>query len=254
MGAAKWFGLQGGQKRDGGMWNPRHAGPFDTVLRSGLYADMARRGRPVAERIEIGDRFGDVVVTGWVPRQEGRGKRLDVLVKCDCGAPEEIKRRSDFRNARFLGCTVCARLAFAGVWEARSWRYIVADSKLRLKLLSAISGAVARCTDPKHKHFASYGGRGIKVHTAWITDRCSYLEYVVTLDGWDDFGLELDRIDNDGHYEPGNIQFATRKHQTANRRKVQDFEAIRVGLRSIGLWPAEPLYDTYAYGALSFGS
>lgn len=256
MGKPKGRDMPRKQSRNGGMWNPRHVGPFDTVLRTGRYADVAKLGRPVAEQIEIGDRFGSVVVTGWVPRREGRGKRMDVLVKCDCGSAEEIKRRSDFRNTAFTGCTACARYTLRASQHQNSGRNLGLAVSVRNKLARQLSDAVSRCTNPAVKSWPHYGGRGISVFWLWRgkSGTRNFIEYVSTLPNFDNPTFELDRKDNDGNYEPGNIRFISRGDNMLNRRKIQDFETVRTGLRFAGLWPTEPLHDTYAVGALSFGA
>lgn len=75
-----------------------------------------------------------------------------------------------------------------------------------------------RCTNPKAVQYKHYGGRGIKVCERWLG-----------LDGFDYFvadvgprpeGTTLDRKDNDGNYEPGNVRWATKSEQNSNRRKI----------------------------------
>jgi hypothetical protein len=95
---------------------------------------------------------------------------------------------------------------------------IVPDPEHRVRLLNRISACHSRCFNPKTRNFSSYGGRGITV--TWGRDRRAFLEYLVTLDGWDDPSLELDRIDVDGPYGPGNLRFATKSENAKNKRRV----------------------------------
>lgn len=254
MGSAERRSMSRKKGRGGGLWNPRNVGPFDIVFRNAN--PLGGRGRHVKQRIEIGDRFGALVVTGWLKRPEGDYVRADVVVQCSCKGPEEIKRRSDFRLVRFSGCTVCARKMFIDNATARAWRDICENDAVRLKLITAIYGALGRCHNPKYRSWKHYGARGIQVFWLWHGDEGprTFLRYLTTLPGHDNLTLELDRINNDGNYEPENLCFSTRKKQMLNRRKINDFETIRTGLRFAGLWPSEPLYDTYANGALSFGA
>jgi hypothetical protein len=77
--------------------------------------------------------------------------------------------------------------------------------------LESFMDAKYRCINPLHHAWESYGGRGIK----FLFD--SFDQFFAELGRRPD-GLTLDRINNDGHYEPGNVRWATPKEQAANRR------------------------------------
>ncbi len=66
----------------------------------------------------------------------------------------------------------------------------------------------ARCLNSKHKKYKDYGGRGIKC--LFKTSK-EFVDYIFS-------ELEIDRIDNNGNYEPGNIRLTTSKENSNNRR------------------------------------
>lgn len=84
-------------------------------------------------------------------------------------------------------------------------------------------GMRTRCLNPKNPNWPYYGGRGIKIAPQWD----SFLQFLADvgprpantpgyLGKFSEFSL--DRIDNDGNYEPGNVRWVTRDVQVANRR------------------------------------
>jgi len=72
-----------------------------------------------------------------------------------------------------------------------------------------------RCENPKSSHYAYYGGRGIKVCERW-----QKFENFLADMGEPPLGCSIDRVDNDGNYEPGNCRWATPQEQRINRRNT----------------------------------
>lgn len=71
-----------------------------------------------------------------------------------------------------------------------------------------------RCTNPNNSHYQYYGARGIKVCARWFHNFQNFLDDM----GEPPHGHQLDRINNDGNYEPGNCRWVTRVEQARNKR------------------------------------
>ena len=65
---------------------------------------------------------------------------------------------------------------------------------------------IARCNNPKTKSYKYYGARGIAVCKEWSRDFKAFYDHISGLPGFDNPKLTIDRINNDGNYEPGNIR------------------------------------------------
>lgn len=87
-----------------------------------------------------------------------------------------------------------------------------------------------RCMNPNSNSYHRYGGRGIKTCERWN----SFQNFLADM-GIAPLGLSLDRINNDGNYEPDNCRWATAKEQVANSTVVNRITFLGE-TRSIGDW------------------
>lgn len=77
-----------------------------------------------------------------------------------------------------------------------------------------------RCLNPNDRRFERYGGRGIKIHSEWIDSFESFLDYVGFRPSENH---SIDRINNNGNYEPGNVRWATPEEQVRNRENTLNY-------------------------------
>ena len=75
-----------------------------------------------------------------------------------------------------------------------------------------------RCFNPSNKRYPHYGMRGIRVCDEWRNSFQAFYDYVSNLPHFGEPGYSLDRINNGGNYEPGNVRWATWKEQANNKR------------------------------------
>lgn len=80
---------------------------------------------------------------------------------------------------------------------------------------------IQRCSNPMHKSYKNYGQRGVTVHEAWLGKEDGFKAFFEHIGPRPTPTHTIDRIDCNGHYEPGNVKWATREEQEANKRQSQ---------------------------------
>lgn len=75
---------------------------------------------------------------------------------------------------------------------------------------------VQRCTNKKRKGYEDYGGRGIRIYFGWLGVG-GFQEFLADVGERPSKGHTIDRVDPDGHYEPGNVQWSTKSVQNSNK-------------------------------------
>lgn len=152
-----------------------------------------------------GQRFGRWTAIEFVGKVKGVPKWK---CRCDCGT-ERLVWSVALRSGTSKSCG-CFNL------EALSKRQRTHGASDTL-LYDVWVHMIQRCTNPNHKSYAYYGGRGIKVCDRW---RRSFKAFVEDMGQRPSDELSIDRIDCNGNYEPGNCRWATSEQQSLNRRNA----------------------------------
>ena len=200
-----------------------------SVVRDSVVGSTISGARRVYPLPSIGHRSGKLTVTGYL--RGVRGGVAALIVRCDCNGDDYTVDQHNFKDFKSTRCPLCAKTA---AHVKRYWMYsnALADDAHRTRLLNRLASAISRCHVKTSKPYPHYGGRGSTVCQEWRDDRASFLKYVQTLSGWDNPAFEIDRIDVNGNYEPGNIRFASRSDNLKNKRRVATLEAQIADLRS----------------------
>lgn len=156
-----------------------------------------------------GETFGRWTVLKRSPLNDRRGKPNWECV-CMCGT-HQVVNGGNLRTGKSTSC---------GCWKDEK----TATRNKRLKTKHGMRntpeyriwcGIKTRCFNSKVREYPLYGGRGITMHAAWAQDFTAFFAYVGERPSE---AHSLDRIDNEGNYEPNNVRWVTAKEQANNMR------------------------------------
>lgn len=172
----------------------------------------------------LGQKFGRLVVIERAENNKHGQTRWKC--KCDCGK-FTVVAASDLKNGKIKSCGCLSHELTAKRSTKHGLRY-TPNYKRWLHIKD-------RCLNPHNKDFNRYGGRGIKIYEEWVDDFKAFHDYVSILPHFGEKGYSLDRIDNDGNYEPNNLRWATKKQQANNRevKSVIEFNGEKFTLKQI---------------------
>lgn len=154
------------------------------------------------QRLSIqGEKFGRLTVIGFA--YVNKYGCSVWKCRCDCGTELEAIGYK-LRNGHTTSCG-CSRKH---------------HGKSGTKLHNVWANMKYRCNNENMPYYKDYGGRGIKVCDEWQNSFQAFYDYVSKLPHFGEEGYSLDRINNDGNYEPNNVRWATQKEQNTNRRRA----------------------------------
>jgi len=194
------------------------------VLRPSLLLSNISLSNTIMKRIEYknGDQVGECIYLYDIEPYILNGKTpfRRAIFRCKCG--NEFKAKLNlvkFGSVKSCGC-------LKSIPENNpKYRHGLAGTK-EYKLWCSIK---KRCYNEKEPAYKYYGGRCINIYNEWFNDPKSFIGYIKSLPGYGSHGLTLDRINNDGNYEPGNLRWASRHIQSTNQRAKKNNKSGYIG-------------------------
>lgn len=158
--------------------------------------------------VHIGDKIGRLTVIEYGGYKQ-YAKRIENLwkCKCECGNEKIVSETTLKRNANAsCGCYKREKVS----------KSLMKHSFTKHPLYKIWRGIKTRCFNSNSKSYERYGGRGITMCNEWSNNAASFCQW--SLDNGYKKGLSIDRIDNDGNYEPNNCRWVDKFVQANNKR------------------------------------
>lgn len=143
------------------------------------------------------------------PTEKSKTKKRYGLYRCFCG--NEFKTMVESvksKRTRSCGC----------IHKKILLNMITSHGLSRHPLYIVMSNMKARTTNKKSEDYINYGARGITICEEWLNDFKAFYDWAME-NGYKK-GLTIDRINNDGNYEPSNCRWVYRDIQNRNKRKI----------------------------------
>lgn len=162
-----------------------------------------------------GKRFGRLIVLGDSGKKDNWGK-IFWTCRCSCGNIAKV-HSSNLRHGQTKSCGCLRTENCQRMNNSKKYIYKYGENTRTSKLYRIWGAIKSRCYDKGFIYYHNYGGRGIKICEAWKNSYINFRDWA-TQNGYKN-KLTIDRINNDGNYEPSNCQWLTRSE---NSKKGKD--------------------------------
>lgn len=144
------------------------------------------------------------------PKRKLKQSQEFYICKCDCGN-ECIVMKQSLLNNRTKSCGCFRRESFSKI--------ITKHNMIKTRLYGILKSMKRRCYNKNFKFFKYYGGRDIVICDEWLNKDNGFISfYNWAMDNGYEEDLTIDRINNNGNYEPSNCRWTTQKEQSRNKR------------------------------------
>src|SRR5262249_47439361 len=150
-----------------------------------------------------GMRFGRLTVI----RRYGKARPTRWICSCDCGSIDVVVAGSNLKTGHTASCGCLHRDIVTTHGAAKGGR--------NSRTYSTWAGMIQRCTNSKTSEYENYGGRGITVCQRWLD---SYEAFLADM-GEKPSGKTIDRINNDGNYEPSSCRWVSQRENNRNSQR-----------------------------------
>ena len=185
---------------------------LSTPLKVGAPLGSAPPNKSESRRPDlVGKQYGSVKIYDpqvfWLGAKQRRF--IHVLCECMTCGYRNLISLSNLQNGKTKGCRACNQ----------------PDISYPMWLYNRAQAMKARCDSPSHNHYSAYGGKGVEFRFSGVKEAALWIMQSLGLPKFSTVAersrIQLDRIDPDGHYEPGNLRWLSVELNQQNKRGNQ---------------------------------